>query len=150
MVVADGPGDPLHRGVRRPVADEDLLVEPAYLLPADPSGQDRDVVEIRVVGHGRHRGVQVPGDKLGRQVVIEYGRQPVLPIQTRHAHPPIATAGAPAAWQAAGPRAATAQAIVARRPRTRWVRAGRTRFKRCPPAAARARRTDPTPPGPSR
>jgi len=40
---ADGPGDPLHRGIRRPAADEDLLVEPAYLVPADPSGHDRDV-----------------------------------------------------------------------------------------------------------
>ena len=82
-------GDPLHGGAGRPVADEGLLVEPAYLCPADPSGQDRDMIEVRVAGHGRHRGVQVAGGELCRQVVIEHIRQPTVALCTRHGRPPI-------------------------------------------------------------
>jgi uncharacterized protein with GYD domain len=67
-----------------------LLVEPAYLVPADASGQDRDMIEVRVLGHGRHRGVQVHVDELSRQVVIKYCRQNVLTTRTRHPYPPIA------------------------------------------------------------
>jgi len=82
------------------VADEGLLVEPAYLCPADPSGQDRDMIEVRVAGHGRHRGVQVAGGELCRQVVIEHIRQPTVARCTRHGRPPIPRAGRDLPWHA--------------------------------------------------
>ena len=72
MISTDGPGDLLGSGVRRPVPDEEPAVELADLVPPDPAGHHRDVVEIWVSGHGRHGGVQVQVLELGRQVIIEY------------------------------------------------------------------------------
>ena len=142
LVGADGPGDPLPGGIRRPVADEDLLVEPAYLVPADPSGQDRDAIEVRVAGHGRHCGVQVPAGELRRQVVIEHVRQPAVPLGTRHAHPPISGPAAICPGRTASRRSRGHCARIARSAAhgpARWVSTSRA-FTRSPLRARRAGR----------
>ncbi len=78
LVLADGPWDRRDRDVLRPLSDEVVAVELADTLEADPAGHDRDVVDVWVLRHGRHRRVEVHVDELRCDVVVEDRREVVV------------------------------------------------------------------------
>src|SRR5262249_45543228 len=66
---------------RKEPADEMIPIEGAYALAADPAGHGGNVVEMRIVCHGGHGGVEIAGE-LGIHVALEqrhhgllFGRQ---------------------------------------------------------------------------
>jgi aerobic carbon-monoxide dehydrogenase medium subunit len=78
LALADRPGDGLDVDVPRPLADEVVSVERADTLEADAACHDGHVIHVRIVGHRRHRGVEVHVDELRRHVVVEDGRDVVI------------------------------------------------------------------------
>jgi carbon-monoxide dehydrogenase medium subunit len=78
LVLADRPRDGLDLDVPRPLADEVVSVERADALEADAARHDGYVIHVRIVGHRRHRGVEVHVDELRRHVVVEDRRDVVI------------------------------------------------------------------------
>ena len=71
LVVAHRPRDRRDLDVGRPLPDEVLSVEPAHVLEPDSSGHHGHVVDVRVLGHRRHRRVEVQVNELRSDVLVE-------------------------------------------------------------------------------
>ena len=71
LLVADRPRDGRDLDVRGPLADEVPTVEATHFLETNPSGHHRHVVDIRVVGHRRHGGLEVQVNELRGDVLVE-------------------------------------------------------------------------------
>ena len=78
LVLADRSRDRCDRDVLRPLADEVVAVELAHAVEADAARHDGNVVDVRILGHRRHRRVEVHVDELRRDVVVEDRRDVVL------------------------------------------------------------------------
>src|SRR3954447_23248104 len=75
LVLAHGPRDLLGLRVIRPLADEMARVELADAAGPAAARDRRDVMDMRLEGHRRHRGVEIQILELGPHVRVERRRE---------------------------------------------------------------------------
>src|SRR5262245_36083021 len=71
LVVADRPRHRRDLDVLRPLPDEVVAIELAHVRGTHAAGHRGEVVDVRLVGHRRHRRLEVHVDELRRDVVVE-------------------------------------------------------------------------------